>query len=180
MGLTWPGDVAREPTARRVLEASRGSGGAGEAGGDGVDAPDVGALGLQGCVSKVVIGSLGPGLELPMASTVPPPGQSGRPVSQDSPGRLSAEESRRSRRRRAVKAVIAMIVVGVGVALVVRNAQPVKVNLLVGTGHPRLIWVILVCLCVGLIAGFALGGPGRRLVTRSQRRSGGILRRRRG
>jgi len=103
-----------------------------------------------------------------MTSPVPPSGQSGKPISQDS---LSGDELGRSWRRRAVKTAIVMVFVAIGVALVIRNARSVQVDFLVGTGHPRLIWVILTSFCVGLIVGFGLGGPSRRFVARRRRRS---------
>jgi len=111
-----------------------------------------------------------------MTSTAPPFGQSGKPVSPDS---VSGDELGRSWRRRALKTAIVMMFVAIGVALVIRNANSVQVDFLVGTGHPRLIWVILTSFSVGLIVGFGLGGPGRRFVARRRQRSRGTPRVRR-
>jgi uncharacterized integral membrane protein len=91
--------------------------------------------------------------------------------------KLEAEVSelvqRRRRRRRLARAVSVVVVIVVAAAFVVENSQPVKVRLWFVTGHPRLIWVVLVCLIAGLVFGYLVGRERQR--RRSRRR--GLLRR---
>jgi uncharacterized integral membrane protein len=60
------------------------------------------------------------------------------------------------------KYVVALVLVAVVVSFVVENAQRVKVQLWFVTGHPRLIWVLLVAVVVGAVLGFVAARPGRR------------------
>ena len=72
--------------------------------------------------------------------------------------------------RRGGKAVVAVVALVLLVVFVIRNSQRVAVDFILATGHPRLIWVILVCAILGGGVGFFLGRP----ATRSRRqRSGG-------
>ena len=64
-------------------------------------------------------------------------------------------------RRLAIQAGIIIVIVVLALALVFKNSQPVEVDLLVATRHPRLIWVILGCLAAGFVVGFWVGGPVR-------------------
>jgi len=64
-------------------------------------------------------------------------------------------------RRLAIQAGIILVIVLLALALVFKNSQPVEVDLLVATRHPRLIWVILGCLAAGFVVGFWVGGPVR-------------------
>lgn len=74
----------------------------------------------------------------------------------------------RRRRRRMGRAVGLVVVVVAAVAFVIENSQPVKVKFWFVTAHPRLIWVVLVCLIAGALFGFLLGRERRR--RRRQRR----------
>ena len=64
-------------------------------------------------------------------------------------------------RRLLYEAIGIGILVLLAVAFVLKNSQPVEVDLVVATRHPRLIWVILGCLLAGFVVGFWVGGPWR-------------------
>ncbi len=68
----------------------------------------------------------------------------------------------RARRRRATAAVVGVVALVLLAAFVVRNAQPVEVNFVFLTRHPRLIWVMMACAVLGGIVGYVLGSPRRR------------------
>lgn len=68
----------------------------------------------------------------------------------------------RRRRQRLARAVGLVVVVVAAVAFVIENSQPVKVKFWFVTAHPRLIWVVLVCLIAGGLFGFLLGRERRR------------------
>ena len=72
----------------------------------------------------------------------------------------SLSQVARARRRRATKAIAALAVFVALMLFVVGNAQPVEVNFLFGTFHPRLIWVMVTCAVLGGILGYLLGRPG--------------------
>lgn len=64
-------------------------------------------------------------------------------------------------RNRGGRLVATAIVLILLIVFVFRNAQTVRVDFIVGSGHPRLIWVIVGCVLVGAAIGFALGRPPR-------------------
>jgi len=66
------------------------------------------------------------------------------------------------RRRNLAKPIVALVLLAVVVSFVVQNSQKVKVQLWFVTGHPRLIWVLLVTVVVGAALGFVAGRPSRR------------------
>ena len=72
----------------------------------------------------------------------------------------SLAEVTKARRRRAAKAVVALVIFVLLVLFIVANAQPVEVNFLFGTFHPRLIWVMVTCAVLGGVLGYLLGRPG--------------------
>jgi uncharacterized integral membrane protein len=82
-------------------------------------------------------------------------------------------EVARARRRRAAKAVAALVVFVLLVLFIVGNAQPVEVNFLFGTFHPRLIWVMVTCAVLGGILGYLLGRPGHEAKPRKRKGDGG-------
>ncbi|HUI04781.1 MAG TPA: LapA family protein [Acidimicrobiales bacterium] len=82
------------------------------------------------------------------------------------------------RRRRIAKGLLYLVVVVLVAVFVAQNAGGVKVHFWFVTGRPRLIWVVLVSLVVGIVFGYVLGSPGRR--KRRQRRRAQAGRRRRG
>ena len=86
---------------------------------------------------------------------------------------VSQHELQRRRQRRLARAVGLVVVAVFVVWFVVDNSQPVKVRFWFVTAHPRLIWVVLVCLVAGALFGFLLGRERRR--RRAGRR--GLLRR---
>ena len=71
------------------------------------------------------------------------------------------DERDAARRRLAIQAGVIGVLVLIALVFVVQNSQPVEVDLLVSTRHPRLIWVILGCLAAGFVVGFWIGGPWR-------------------
>jgi uncharacterized integral membrane protein len=70
---------------------------------------------------------------------------------------------RRQRQGRLVKAIVALALVVLLIVFIIANSQPVKVNFVVLSRHPRLIWVMLACAVFGGIAGYLIGRPGRQL-----------------
>lgn len=74
------------------------------------------------------------------------------------------------RQRNLAKPIVALVLLGVVVSFVVENNQKVKVQLWFVTGHPRLIWVLLVTVAVGAVLGFVAARPGRRRRGETRRR----------
>ncbi len=101
-----------------------------------------------------------------MSSTQP----AAAPKPGDDAHRVALGELRADRRRLAVRLGAAAVLVGIVVAFVVRNSQAVRVDFLVASRHPRLIWVILVCFLVGVAVGLLAGSPGRLRKRREGRR----------
>ena len=83
------------------------------------------------------------------------------------PGPDEIEELRRIRRRNA-RAIAAVAGVAAVAVFVVQNLQAVRVRFWFVSGHPRLIWVILACLAVGIVMGLLVARS--RGKTRRQRR----------
>ena len=102
-----------------------------------------------------------------MTASVPTPGPA--PTGPDHEKRLLGE-LRSVRRRRAAGLVVVAVIVAVVIAFIVRNSQAVRVDLLVATRHPRLIWVILSCFVAGVVVGFVASRPARRAGTTEHRR----------
>ncbi|SRR5712692_6757956 len=69
----------------------------------------------------------------------------------------------RERRARLTKALVGLALVIVLIVFVVANSQPVQVNFVFLTRHPRLIWVMVACAVLGGIVGYLLGRPGKQL-----------------
>lgn len=63
---------------------------------------------------------------------------------------------------RAARLVALAVVLAVAVSFVLENDQAVRVRLWFVTGHPRLIWVLVVTLVAGAVIGFLVGRPARR------------------
>lgn len=55
------------------------------------------------------------------------------------------------------------------VIFVLRNSRPVRLDFLVTTGHPRLIWLIVGCVLFGAAIGYLLGRPSSRTPSRRGR-----------
>ena len=53
--------------------------------------------------------------------------------------------------------------VSLWIVFVVANSQPVQVNFVFITRHPRLIWVMVACAILGGVVGYLLGRPGKQL-----------------
>ena len=61
------------------------------------------------------------------------------------------------------KVLVALSIVVVLIIFVIANSQPVKVNFVFLTRHPRLIWVMFACAVLGGLAGYLIGKPGRQV-----------------
>jgi uncharacterized integral membrane protein len=73
------------------------------------------------------------------------------------------EETGLGRHRRAVARLGTLaVLVAVAVSFVLENDQKVRVRLWFVTGHPRLIWVLVVTVVVGAVIGYLVGVPRRR------------------
>jgi len=92
--------------------------------------------------------------------------QAARPLSEQE--HLAA--LRRVREARVAKTLAVLAIVVVLVIFVIANSQPVKVNFVFVTRHPRLIWVMFACAVLGGIAGFLIGRPGKQVRPRRQRK----------
>jgi uncharacterized integral membrane protein len=68
---------------------------------------------------------------------------------------------RRARQRRLAKAIVVVVIAILLLIFVLKNSQPVEVNFVFDTAHPRLIWVMIACILLGGIVGYLLGRPGR-------------------
>lgn len=88
-----------------------------------------------------------------------------------SPRRADDEEIA-PRRRNLAKPIVALVLLGVIVSFVVQNNQKVKVQLWFVSGHPRLIWVLIVTVAVGAVLGFVAGRPRRRRAEERRGRRG--------
>ena len=67
----------------------------------------------------------------------------------------------RQRQERLVKVAVALAIVVILIIFVIANSDPVKVNFVFVTRHPRLIWVMIACAVLGGVAGYLIGRPGR-------------------
>ncbi len=68
---------------------------------------------------------------------------------------------RQARQRKLLRAGVIGIALVVLIVFVLQNAQPVEVHLLLFSGRPLLIWVIVACAALGGIVGYALGRPSK-------------------
>ena len=73
------------------------------------------------------------------------------------------ERLQRERRARLAKALVGLAAAIVLIVFVVANSQPVQVNFVFITRHPRLIWVMVACAVLGGVVGYLLGRPGKQL-----------------
>lgn len=82
----------------------------------------------------------------------------------------------RARQARLGKLIVAIVILIGLVVFCLQNSQPVEVELLFTTIHPRLVWVLLACAIVGGIVGgivgYLIARPSRqvRLHTKPRRR----------
>jgi uncharacterized integral membrane protein len=74
-------------------------------------------------------------------------------------GSSDADRAAALRRRRLTRTVVALVVIVLVVVFVAQNSQPVKVHFWFVNAEPRLIWVILGCLAVGVGIGYLIGRP---------------------
>ena len=73
-----------------------------------------------------------------------------------------AELARRRRRKRLLRAGGILVLAAAVLVFVLDNAQRVEVRFWGVHSHPRLIWVIVGCLVLGGLVGYAVGRPPRR------------------
>lgn len=71
---------------------------------------------------------------------------------------------------RGTKALAAAALLIVLVVFVVANSERVKLNFIVWSGHPRLIWLIVGCVLLGGAVGYFLGHPSTRRTRNKERR----------
>jgi uncharacterized integral membrane protein len=94
---------------------------------------------------------------------------------QSQPDRAESPEEqlatiRRARQARVVKVLVAVAIVILLIIFIIDNAQPVKVNFVFLSRHPRLIWVMIVCAGLGGVAGYLIGKPGRQVLSSRRRK----------
>jgi uncharacterized integral membrane protein len=101
-----------------------------------------------------------------------PPSPGGEPEA----GRRAQEEQfrrlRRERGARVAKALVALAISVILIVFVIANSEPVRVNFVFATRHPRLIWVMLACAVLGGVVGYLIGRPGRGARARTGGRRG--------
>jgi uncharacterized integral membrane protein len=56
---------------------------------------------------------------------------------------------------------VALAILVILIIFVIANSDPVKVNFVFVTRHPRLIWVMIFCAVLGGILGYLIGRPSR-------------------
>jgi uncharacterized integral membrane protein len=69
----------------------------------------------------------------------------------------------RQRRARVAKATVALAVLVILIIFIIANSQPVPVDFVFLTRHPRLIWVMITCAVLGGFLGYLLGRPGKQI-----------------
>lgn len=72
-------------------------------------------------------------------------------------------ELQRARQARVAKVLVALAIVVVLVIFVISNSQPVPVDFVFVTRHPRLIWVMIFCSVLGGLVGYLIGRPGKQV-----------------
>ena len=97
------------------------------------------------------------------------PNQPERPTTPETPSTPAApaepakalDRVRRARQRRLARAIVVVVIAILLLIFVLKNSQPVEVNFVFDTAHPRLIWVMIACILLGGIVGYLLGRPGK-------------------
>ncbi len=95
------------------------------------------------------------------------------------PDHAEMDEVLRRRRRRALRGLVYMALIGLVVAFVIQNSQLVIVHFWFFTHKAHLIWVVLACLAAGTVLGYLVGVPERR-ARRRRRKAEKAARRGRG
>jgi len=72
-------------------------------------------------------------------------------------------ELQRARQARVVKVLVALAIVVILIIFIVSNSQPVEVDFVFVTRHPRLIWVMFACTVLGGLLGYLIGRPGKQV-----------------
>ena len=77
-----------------------------------------------------------------------------------------APETKPSKRnaREETRLAVAVVLAGLGTAFALLNLNHAKINYVFGTGHPRMLFVIVACLLIGGVIGWIAGRrrPGRK------------------
>jgi uncharacterized integral membrane protein len=105
---------------------------------------------------------------------VPPDRPEGTAVSgQTDAGRQADEERKaddehlrelqRARQTRVAKVLVVLAIVVILVIFIISNSQPVPVDFVFITRHPRLIWVMFACAVLGGLVGYLIGRPGKQV-----------------
>jgi uncharacterized integral membrane protein len=72
-------------------------------------------------------------------------------------------ELQRARQARVAKVLVTLAIVVILVIFIISNSQPVQVDFVFVTRHPRLIWVMFACAVLGGIVGYLIGRPGKQV-----------------
>jgi uncharacterized integral membrane protein len=96
------------------------------------------------------------------------PAAPGPPVAEDAVGQARQDQAhyrelQKERQARVAKVVTALAILVVLILFIIANAQPVKVNFVFFSRHPRLIWVMVACAVLGGVFGYLVGRPGRQI-----------------
>lgn len=72
------------------------------------------------------------------------------------PGQIEPTGEQRPKRsaREETRLAVAVVLAGLGTAFALLNLGHAKVNYVFGTGHPRMIFVIVACLVIGGVIGW--------------------------
>ena len=91
----------------------------------------------------------------------------GRPVAAGDEERKLTQEHLQAlahqRRARLAKAAVALAILIILIIFIIANSQPVPVDFVFLTRHPRLIWVMITCAVLGGVLGYLLGRPGKQV-----------------
>src|SRR5713226_5187409 len=103
------------------------------------------------------MGQRGP--DQPQGQPSSPSGDLRQPSRPPATGQSPGEEQQlkalqRLRQERLAKVAVALAIVVILIIFVIANSNPVKVNFVFVTRHPRLIWVMIACAVLGGIAGY--------------------------
>jgi uncharacterized integral membrane protein len=75
----------------------------------------------------------------------------------DEPLQPAPEKRPRRNAREETRLAVAVVLAGLATAFALLNLNHAKVNYVFGTGHPRMIFVIIACLVIGGVIGWIAG-----------------------
>jgi uncharacterized integral membrane protein len=82
-------------------------------------------------------------------------------------------ELQRARQVRVAKVLVALAIAVILIIFIVSNSQPVPVDFVFLTRHPRLIWVMFACAVLGGLVGYLIGRPGKQVRLHRRRQDQG-------